>query len=376
MISCSKTKNILCFTARYRGYCYDNKTGYYYLQSRYYAPDLGRFISADDFSYVDTSHKLNVNAYSYCWNSPIALEDAEGTTPQISIDLSALQPLLEDTAELIKTGISKLTENIQKLMSKYNDFIDKLEFNINHPDVVINNGLSKILGREVSIKFPLINAIRAYFGTFDIRTGELVGGAGDGYHTSDSDNEENGIAAYSSRSDSSCDIGTGSPLHVISVILTEIFVCLDLQKLANDLDISFGFSGLEEYRKLKADIYYKANNKGMLSSIGNISSFLSNVFSISAPLEKLSNAFGWVGYISGTLTTLDNKVLSPSGKGRVMTYDLGYAFFGLIVMSSVVTGGVGTLPAIVIAGGLAAGGYFLHRYAEKDSYSSYWELGW
>jgi len=137
-----------------------------------------------------------VNAYSYCWNSPIALEDAEGTTPQISIDLSALQPLLEDTAELIKTGISKLTENIQKLMSKYNDFLDKLEFNINHPDVVINNGLSKILGREVSIKFPLINAIRAYFGTFDIRTGELVGGAGDGYHTSDSDNEENGIAPY------------------------------------------------------------------------------------------------------------------------------------------------------------------------------------
>ena len=196
MISCSKTKNNLCFTARYRGYYYDNETGYYYLQSRYYDPDLGRFISADDFSYVDTSHKLNVNAYSYCWNSPIALEDAEGTTPQISIDLSALQPLVEDATTVIKAGLNKFAENIKKLISRYNDFLDKLEFNINHPDVVINNGLSKILGREVSIKFPLINAIRAYFGTFDIRTGELVGGAGDGYHTSDSDNEENGIAPY------------------------------------------------------------------------------------------------------------------------------------------------------------------------------------
>ncbi len=181
---------------RYRGYYYDNETGYYYLQSRYYDPDLGRFISADDFSYVDTSHKLNVNAYSYCWNSPIALEDAEGTTPQISIDLSALQPLVEDATTVIKAGLNKFAENIKKLISRYNDFLDKLEFNINHPDVVINNGLSKILGREVSIKFPLINAIRAYFGTFDIRTGELVGGAGDGYHTSDSDNDENGIAPY------------------------------------------------------------------------------------------------------------------------------------------------------------------------------------
>ena len=137
-----------------------------------------------------------MNAYSYCWNSPIALEDAEGTTPQISIDLSALQPLVEDATTVIKAGLNKFAENIKKLISRYNDFLDKLEFNINHPDVVINNGLSKILGREVSIKFPLINAIRAYFGTFDIRTGELVGGAGDGYHTNDSDNEENGIAPY------------------------------------------------------------------------------------------------------------------------------------------------------------------------------------
>lgn len=32
---------------RYRGYYYDAETGYYYLQSRYYNPEWGRFISAD-----------------------------------------------------------------------------------------------------------------------------------------------------------------------------------------------------------------------------------------------------------------------------------------------------------------------------------------
>ena len=33
---------------RYRGYYYDTETELYYLQSRYYSPDLMRFISQDD----------------------------------------------------------------------------------------------------------------------------------------------------------------------------------------------------------------------------------------------------------------------------------------------------------------------------------------
>ena len=322
---------------RYRGYYYDNETGYYYLQSRYYDPDLGRFISADDFSYVDTSHKLNVNAYSYCWNSPIALEDAEGTTPQISIDLSALQPLLEDTAELIKTGISKHTENIQKLMSKYNDFIDKLEFNINHPDVVINNGLSKILGREVSIKFPLINAIRAYFGTFDIRTGELVGGAGDGYHTNDSDNDESGIAAYSSRSDSSCGSGYGSPLHVISVIIAEITNFFYLEYIAGALELDFEFSNLEEYWDLKVDLFGRAFDEGLIDIQIAAKSFASNisgwVSSFGGALgeylpDEVSNALFLLPYITDLLNDYSGRYLSPIGALIMASFDI---FMGLLI---------------------------------------------
>ena len=34
---------------RYRSYVYDHETGLYYLQSRYYDPKIGRFISADDY---------------------------------------------------------------------------------------------------------------------------------------------------------------------------------------------------------------------------------------------------------------------------------------------------------------------------------------
>ena len=32
---------------RYRGYWFDTETGLYYLQSRYYDPQTGRFINAD-----------------------------------------------------------------------------------------------------------------------------------------------------------------------------------------------------------------------------------------------------------------------------------------------------------------------------------------
>ena len=35
---------------RYRGYVYDTETGLYYLQSRYYDPEVGRFINADAFA--------------------------------------------------------------------------------------------------------------------------------------------------------------------------------------------------------------------------------------------------------------------------------------------------------------------------------------
>ena len=35
---------------RYRGYVYDRETTLYYLQSRYYDPELGRFINADAYA--------------------------------------------------------------------------------------------------------------------------------------------------------------------------------------------------------------------------------------------------------------------------------------------------------------------------------------
>ena len=62
---------------RYRGYVYDEETGFYYLQSRYYNPELGRFISAD--VYLSTGQGvLGHNAYAYCLNNPTNMADSGG----------------------------------------------------------------------------------------------------------------------------------------------------------------------------------------------------------------------------------------------------------------------------------------------------------
>lgn len=71
---------------RYRGYYYDRETGYYYLQSRYYDPELQRFISAD--GYTDTRDGiLATNMYAYCHNNPIKLIDPTGSKIESIDDL-------------------------------------------------------------------------------------------------------------------------------------------------------------------------------------------------------------------------------------------------------------------------------------------------
>ena len=63
---------------RYRGYYYDTETGFYYLQSRYYDPAIGRFISADTFATTDCNGFLSSNMFAYCENNPVMCSDPVG----------------------------------------------------------------------------------------------------------------------------------------------------------------------------------------------------------------------------------------------------------------------------------------------------------
>ena len=62
---------------RYRGYYYDTETGFYYLNSRYYDPEIGRWINAD--GYVSTGQGvLGNNMFAYCGNNPVNRKDPTG----------------------------------------------------------------------------------------------------------------------------------------------------------------------------------------------------------------------------------------------------------------------------------------------------------
>ncbi len=72
---------------KYRSYVYDNESGLYYLQNRYYDPVTGRFLNADD----DTKHlkfTINVlcsNLYIYCCNNTVNFLDFDGCFPTLLI---------------------------------------------------------------------------------------------------------------------------------------------------------------------------------------------------------------------------------------------------------------------------------------------------
>ena len=65
---------------RFKGYYYDEETGMYYLKSRYYQPEICRFISADSYDVLTQSPMalVDTNLYNYCDNNPVYREDENG----------------------------------------------------------------------------------------------------------------------------------------------------------------------------------------------------------------------------------------------------------------------------------------------------------
>ena len=63
---------------RYRSYVYDEETGLYYLQSRYYDPLTGRFVNADVYADTQSGTPLSTNMFAYCENNAINKSDDEG----------------------------------------------------------------------------------------------------------------------------------------------------------------------------------------------------------------------------------------------------------------------------------------------------------
>ena len=76
---------------RYRSYYYNIETKWYYLNSRFYNPKLGRFVTMDEVEYLGASGSLlSYNLYSYCEGNPICYSDESGNDAIYVVDFKAL----------------------------------------------------------------------------------------------------------------------------------------------------------------------------------------------------------------------------------------------------------------------------------------------
>ena len=122
---------------RYRGYYYDTETGLYYLQSRYYDPDTGRFINADSDKYIGKTEAVNTyNAFVYCDNDSINESDPTGydlyhqvysmySGPYGFLGLGFYNPSAGNIFELFLDPWSTKKWCIQKLLG-YTDLYDQM----------------------------------------------------------------------------------------------------------------------------------------------------------------------------------------------------------------------------------------------------------
>ena len=87
---------------RYRGYMYDQESGFYYLTSRYYDPEVGRFLNADGM--VSTGQGLDgYNMFAYCGNNPVNSFDPLGMSYE-DMGIHALEVLIAGMVADIMTN--------------------------------------------------------------------------------------------------------------------------------------------------------------------------------------------------------------------------------------------------------------------------------
>jgi len=64
--------------AGFTGHIKDKATGLNYMQARYYDPVIGRFLSVDPVTFMDSGHPGSFNRYAYTFNDPINHTDPDG----------------------------------------------------------------------------------------------------------------------------------------------------------------------------------------------------------------------------------------------------------------------------------------------------------
>lgn len=135
---------------RYRGYHYDTETGLYYLQSRYYNPEWGRFVNADDAGVLELTQGelLSHNLYAYCGNDPVNKADPSGyLSKTIFNKVNNVAKVLDALIIVISGGKTYFAKKA------FNQFLKK---NKNKVVYQIRGKINKMFGKMVGNALPAV----------------------------------------------------------------------------------------------------------------------------------------------------------------------------------------------------------------------------
>ena len=134
---------------RYRGYVYDRDTELYYLQSRYYDPDTGRFINADSLL-VAGDYLQGTNMFAYCLNNPVNYTDPSGKAIS-NLTSSELLAVNISTIIVCMACIAEYAEKNGKDINAFYDFWYRTECdkaNLTQISEILTVGLYVLVGGE------------------------------------------------------------------------------------------------------------------------------------------------------------------------------------------------------------------------------------
>ena len=146
LLSCEDTSenDIVSFINpyTYRGYYYDSDTEMYFLKSRYYNPELHRFISADGLINANQD-VLGYNLFAYCSNDPINCSDTTGC--------GKIKNFFKSTVTIAKSFVKLSVKTAsQKAIVKIRNKKEKLQKS-NMPTIALGKSLYGACGLSFSV---------------------------------------------------------------------------------------------------------------------------------------------------------------------------------------------------------------------------------
>jgi len=142
---------------RYSGYQYDEETGIYYLNARYYDPKIARFLTEDTYL-GSIADPLSLNLYAYCHNEPVMYYDPTGHVEACDAKLSKedQEKIMKATEKYYNAKTEKERDEahreaveIRKKSGKLNDYKDNYKYGTKHTggkkeyDRIVNEAKNK-----------------------------------------------------------------------------------------------------------------------------------------------------------------------------------------------------------------------------------------